>query len=141
MRYYFLAPEVAGGLGERTVMSRERHPPIVSRLHYEMDVWLGDELLEGFPCFIVTATLAREIEAADLSGATLEAAEVTTSEQFRELEGDREIPQFVWLRVGGTAGHDDFGTDATGRLVVSQQARDVLGRGKLEHCEVADFTA
>ena len=35
MKYFYIQPEVAGGLGKNTVMDRSVHPPIVSRLHYE----------------------------------------------------------------------------------------------------------
>jgi hypothetical protein len=35
MKYFYIQPEVAGGLGKNTVMDRSVHPPIVSRLHHE----------------------------------------------------------------------------------------------------------
>ena len=53
MQYVYIEPEVAGGLGDHTVMDRSVHPPIVSKLHYQMEGWLGDALLESFPVFIV----------------------------------------------------------------------------------------
>lgn len=139
MRYFVLSPEVAGGLGENSAMSRERHPPIVSRLHYEMDVWMGDELLEGFPCFLVTSRLAHDIEQAKLCGAGFDVVELTLSEQFKALDPDRRIPEFAWLRVSGTPGRDDFGADVAGRLVVSEKALRVLRARSLNHCEVAGF--
>ena len=37
MSYYYLEPEIAGGLGECTVMDRSVRPPVVKRLHYELD--------------------------------------------------------------------------------------------------------
>ena len=69
MHYFLLSPEVAGGLGPNTMMNRMVHPPEVSRLHYEMEGWLGDELLESFPCFIVTQRVADAIQDAHLTGA------------------------------------------------------------------------
>src|SRR6476660_8794270 len=63
-----LAPEVAGGWGERTVADTSTHPPRVTALHYQFDGWLGDELLESFPCYIVTRRLAHALTAAGLSG-------------------------------------------------------------------------
>ena len=137
MRYFVLSPEVAGGLGKNTVMSRDRHPPTVARLHYEIDVWLGDELLEGFPCFIVTSRLADAVRKSQLSGAATGEVEVTLTDQFNELYPGRLIPKFMWLQVSGTAGIDDFGTDSTGRLVVSERALRLLETMKLENCEVA----
>lgn len=37
MKHHIIEPEVAGGLGEGTIMSRNTHPPIVTRLHYKFD--------------------------------------------------------------------------------------------------------
>ncbi|GGJ53754.1 hypothetical protein ALP32_02980 [Pseudomonas avellanae] len=45
MNYYHIEPEVAGSLGEQTVIDTESWPPKVSRLEYQFDGWLGDELL------------------------------------------------------------------------------------------------
>jgi len=50
-------PEVAGRLGEKTVLIATSHPPITERLNYEFDGWLGDDLLEPFLCYIVTESL------------------------------------------------------------------------------------
>ena len=47
MNYHIVEPEVAGGVGPHTVMDRRAHPPVVTKLHYEFEVWLGDELLKG----------------------------------------------------------------------------------------------
>jgi hypothetical protein len=54
MEYFQIAPEVAGGWGRNTVMDRSIHPPHVTKLHFEFDGWLGDVLLESFPCYIIT---------------------------------------------------------------------------------------
>jgi hypothetical protein len=139
MRYFLLSPEVAGGLGPNTVMNRVVHPPEVSRLHYEMDGWLGDELLESFPCFVVTQRLGDAIQNAHLTGVGFGDVEVTTSEQFRELYPERELPQFVWLKVVGKAAKDDFGLDDQSRLVVSEKALQVLRAMTLENCEVSEY--
>ena len=58
MRYFILEPEIAGGWGERTVADTGIFPPTVTALHYRFDGWRGDELLESFPCFIVTDRFA-----------------------------------------------------------------------------------
>lgn len=104
MKYYILMPEVAAmGLGKNTIMDRTVHPPIVSYLHYDFDVWLGDDLLEAFPCFIVTEGLAETIRNANLSGVEFHQVEISTSEQFKEMYGAREIPPFVWLYPARTS--------------------------------------
>ncbi|APF85630.1 hypothetical protein HI806_01945 [Ralstonia solanacearum] len=54
MNYFFLEPEVAGALGENTVLDASTHPPRVEKLHFEFSGWLGDAILESFPCVIAT---------------------------------------------------------------------------------------
>ncbi|HKB91644.1 MAG TPA: hypothetical protein VKC60_14085 [Opitutaceae bacterium] len=61
MKYYYIEPEVAGSLGENTVIHREVHPPRVSKLHYRFDGWLGDVLLESFPSFIVAEDVEKKL--------------------------------------------------------------------------------
>jgi hypothetical protein len=141
MRFYRLDPEVAGGWGPNTEFTRTPgEPVVVHRFHYQFDGWLGDELLESSPCFIVTQRLAEELQKHRLSGYELKAVEISTSEQFHELYPDRELPVFAWLYITGTAGIDDFGIDREGRLVVSEKAIGVLKTMRLDHCEVADYT-
>src|SRR3954454_12760017 len=124
--HYILEPEVAGGLGKNTAIDRTVHPPRVSRLHYNFDGWLGDVLLEAFPCFIITEAAKEKIEEKQLTGAQFDRAEVTVSELFNEIYPGRRLPKFVWLRVEGTNGENDFGVIPDGRLVVSQRALDTL---------------
>jgi hypothetical protein len=137
MKYYILEPEVAGGLGVNTVMNRSTHPPIITRLHYELDGWLGDELLETFPCYIVTHQLRNKIEKAGFTGLYFDTVEVSISQQFKDLYPNRNIPDFVWLKIIGRAGIDDFGVSKDNRLVVSES---VLGLMNLKHCSVSEFT-
>lgn len=139
MNYFLLSPEVAGGLGKNTVMNRTVHPPAISRLHYELDGWLGDELLESFPCFVVTRRLADAIENAGLSGVSFGDLEVTTSEQFKELYPDRDLPQFVWMKVMGKAGKQDFGLDDQNRLIASEKALDVLKTMRVDNCDTSEY--
>ena len=69
MEYFYVQPEVAGGLGALTVMDTTTHPPIVSKLHYHFDGWLGNVLLETFPCFIVTDGARQALQAIGATGA------------------------------------------------------------------------
>jgi hypothetical protein len=126
MQYYQLEPEVAGGIGEHSVIDRSSGKMVVRKLHYEFDGWGGDELLESTPCFIVSERLAHEIDRAQLTGISFDAVEVTTSDQFKELYPNRQIPKFIWLKVEGEAGRDDFGIAPGLLLVVSKRAYDLL---------------
>lgn len=40
MKYCVIEPEVAGGLGENTVIDQSVHPPKIARLHYNFEGWL-----------------------------------------------------------------------------------------------------
>ncbi|MGA2404873.1 MAG: hypothetical protein ABSG91_24750 [Syntrophobacteraceae bacterium] len=126
MKYYQLEPEVAGGFGEHTVIDRASGKMVVRKLHYEFDGWLGDELLESTPCFIVSERLARQIERAQLTGISFDDVEVTKSDQFEELYPNRQIPKFIWLKIQGEAGRDDFGIAPGLMLVISERALEVL---------------
>lgn len=136
MSFFLLEPYVAGGLGDNTVMDTSIHPPIVSRLHYTVDDWAGDELLESTPCFIITQHLASIVDAADLSGYRLADVEVTLSDTGTELLGDTELPTFRWLQVTGTAGTDDFGVTSDASIVVSTRALDTLRTGNIDNCDI-----
>lgn len=128
MKFHQVEPEVAGGWGEDTVARREPgRPPVVERLHHVFDGWMGDELLETTPCFIVTEGLAEAIRAAGLSGVTFDAVEVGVSETFVELQPATVLPSWVWMKVEGVAGRDDFGLSPALILVVSDRALAVLG--------------
>lgn len=126
MKYFYVKPAVSGGLDQGTIMDSGAHPPVVSRLVYQIEGWSGDALITSFPCFLVTEEAARALLALNFTGATFASVEITISDNFRELYPDVELPSFVWLRVNGQAGHDDFGLARICRLVVSERVLDVL---------------
>lgn len=134
--FYLIEPEVAGGLGDSTVMDNNFHPPVVRRLEYRFEGWLGDELLESFPCFIVSESLAEKLIDSNLTGVTFAPVSVTKSEEFRELHPHVSLPKFLWLKVEGSAGNDDFGVSVDHRLVVSYAAMDVLSTARLENADI-----
>lgn len=137
--YFVVEPEVGGGLGNNSVVDSSVHPPRVSKLHYHFDGWLGDDVLESFPCYLVTRALAVEMEEEELGGFHLDQAEVSKSDQFEDLYPGLELPEFCWLKVTGKAGRDDFGISDDHRLVVSNRALAVLRRRKIEHADIEEF--
>ncbi|MBY7903824.1 hypothetical protein KW507_22710 [Vibrio fluvialis] len=137
--YFYIEPEVSGGFGDNSVMDTTVHPPKVYKLHYQFDGWLGDELLESFPCFIISEALAQELEREHLSGFTLEDVEVTKSEQFEELYPRKALSKFFWLQVTGSAAQDDLGIAEDHRLVVSESALNTLRKGKIEEADIEEF--
>lgn len=139
MKYFYIQPEVAGGLGENTIMDRSEHPPVVSRLHYEFDGWGGDVLLRSFPCYIITEGAKRKLQSLDSTGIKFDKVEVTTSELFHELFPDRQLPKFVWLQIVGKPGQDDFGIADNHKLVVSERALEALKELGISNAVVTPF--
>jgi hypothetical protein len=153
MRYYYLEPEAVGETGDRTIMDASFHPPIVTKLHWLIDHWIGDVLVQLFPCWITTVSAMNQIKLAGLTGVSFGELESTTSEQFREFHPNRRLPEFVWMKVEGTPGHDDFGVDKSYKigetqkpfdyhrftLVVSERALDLLQRLGISHATIEDL--
>ncbi len=134
--FYELEPEVAGGWGDNTVADASVHPPVVSKLHYVFDGWLGDSIVESFPCFLVTDALANALALAQLSGFDLRDVQVQTSEQFAELYPDRVLPPFRWLHITGSPCINDFGISAENVLVASTAALTVIREHGCTNCDI-----
>ncbi|MGO8919866.1 MAG: hypothetical protein ACLQJR_28535 [Stellaceae bacterium] len=139
MTYFYLAPEVAGGIGENTVMDVSVHPPLVSKLHYSFDGWPDSVILRTFPCYIVTIPAQHALQAMGATGVTFDHVEISRSEFFKDRYPNRRLPDFVWLKVDGKAGRDDFGIAPNLRLVVSQRVLDLFERLGLSDALVEPF--
>jgi len=139
MNHFIVEPEVAGGLGEHTVMDCTVRPPKVSRLHYKFDGWLGDSLLESFPCFIATKDVAQKLKALHPTGVHFSELEIEKSDQFRRLYPNRKLPDFMWLKISGTPGKDDFGLADDLRLVISERVLELLKSQNLKNALVGHF--
>jgi len=139
MNYFFLEPEVAGELGKATVLDTTTHPPLVSKLYYQFSGWLGDVLLESFPCFIICADTASRLEKDSYTGLRFSEVETSTTPEFDAMFPGRVLPKFRWLQVQGVAGSDDFGLASDHRLVVSEKALEKLRKFGIGHALVEDF--
>ena len=137
--YYIMFPEVAGGLGPRTILDNSIFPPIIKTLNYEFDGWLGDDLLESFPCFIVTESLKNALIASRLKGFLFSIVFVTKSDTFNELYPDRELPSFYWMQINGKLCMDDFSITDKSELVISSQAKELLSNFNISHAVIRDF--
>ncbi|QKZ02414.1 hypothetical protein [Pseudomonas eucalypticola] len=123
--YYFIEPEVAGRLGDSTVIDVSVHPPVVSHLEYKFEGWLGDDILESFPCFIVSSRLAEKLISDKFTGYELGPVTVSVAEEVSEIFSQALLPRFFWLKIVGGAGFDDFGIANDFRLVVSRRVKDM----------------
>jgi len=154
VKLYFIEPEVAGGWGSATVVTNRKQIeagdariPEIAYCEYVFDGWLGDEILESFPCFIVTDKLRAYIEDARLTGFHFQSVKISKSDIFQELQGHIELPLFWRLMPEGRvcfnsqyeveswSGHD-ICVAQRGELVVTELALSVLRQSKFENCEI-----
>jgi hypothetical protein len=142
VKFFRVEPEVAGtAFGPNTIADVSRHPPLVTRLNYEFEGWLGDALVTSFPCFILTEEAVGEFNQLGLTGFATAPVEVSKGGQFDELQPGEELPKFAWLQVTGRPGVDDLGLGRDNVLVVSDRALNVLKRHGLSYADVSDVDA
>jgi hypothetical protein len=138
--YYKLLPETPGQLGEKTILNNTIRPPKVESLHFVFDGWLGDELIECFPCYLVTESLSYSLGSANLTGFKIIQVDISFSRLFLDLYPNREMPGFKWLEINGRIG-DDFYIDEKNYLVASNKALKVIqNSGNLKYCEIERIT-
>jgi len=138
--FYAVEPEVAGGLGNSTIMDRSVHPPVVHKLHFVFEGWDGDDILETFPCYIVTEKLRNSIEINNFTGYEFADVTVDTSENFKDIYSNVKLPKFYWLKVNGIVCKDDFGISQDNRLVVSESFKKILEDHVTENCEISLYS-
>ncbi|PEJ48451.1 hypothetical protein CN692_23625 [Bacillus sp. AFS002410] len=103
MNLLLLEPDVAGGIDQNTIFSQNQSGDAseVLYLHYEFEGWLGDEILETTPCFIITENLTNSILQSNLSGIKIENVEVSVTEEFCEWHPGLVLPKFNRLIPNG----------------------------------------
>lgn len=139
MSFFIIEPEVAGGFGPETILDRSVFPPRPIIFNYQFDGWLGDPIIETVANFIVTHSLKKSLEIASASGITFGNVQVSKSIEFEELYPDIEIPDFVWMKVSGSPGVDDFGLNSNHRLIVSEKALVMLKYEGMNNGEIRDY--
>ena len=137
--YKYIEPEVAGGLGFETIIDNSFHPPIIKKLHYEFSGWLGDDILETFPCFIVSEKLMNDIRNNQLTGVSFEDVKVTKSEEFMDLFLSSDLPSFYWMKINGKFGVDDFVIAEDYRLLVSEKAMSIISFFNIKNASFEDY--
>jgi len=151
MTFYSLLPEVPGTAGSRSVCSDwDARPLQLEKVHYELDMFQEDDVICTHGAYLVTARLAKALRESQLKGFEIREAEVTTSHKFaewHEVPGTEtyieniQLPEFVWLKIEGRAGIDDFGlidSPDFDPLIVSERALKVLASFTLNECEIAE---
>ena len=132
---YILQPEVPGELGEHTIMDTNVHPPIIRHLHFTFQGWLGDELIECFPCFLVSDRLKQYLSRNALTGFVFSECEIDFSEEFSLLYPLANVPAFHWMKISNNES-DDFLINSSLNLQVSEKAWVILREVNISHCDV-----
>ena len=137
--YKYLEPEVAGGIGIDTILDNSIHPPLVKFLHYHFSGWMGDDILETFPCFIISERLKNAIENNKLTGIFFDFVKITKSEDFEKISIKDELPIFYWAKINGSFGIDDFVIAQDYRLLVSDRAYRIINSFNIENAIFEDY--
>ena len=137
--YKYLEPEVAGAMGTDTILDNSVHPPIVKFLHFHFMGWLGDDILETFPSFIVSERLKKSIEEKRLKGISFDFVKITQSDDFKMTSINNQLPPFYWAKINGTFGIDDFVIAKDFRLLVSDRAYDVISEFNTTNAFVEEY--
>jgi hypothetical protein len=124
--YKHLASEVAGEIVADTILDNSVHPPIVTFLHFHFTGWLGDDILETFPCFLISERLKNSIEEQKLKGISFDSVKITKSSDFVMTSINDHLPIFYWAKINGVLGVDDFVIAKDFRLLVSDKAYYVI---------------
>lgn len=137
---YYIEPDVAGEIGSESILETKAHPPIVHKLHFVFEGWLGDDIIETFPCFLVTEKLRKSLQQLGFSGIEFDDVKISKSATFREIYGDKTLPKFVWAKItGNQSNNDDFFISQDHRLVVSDAAYAAISKFKIENAIIEDF--
>jgi hypothetical protein len=134
-----IEPEVAGGLGEDTILDTSVYPPIIHRFHHEFQGWLFNDIIEAFPCFIVTEKLKKAISEARLSGAYFDDVKISAGHEFKQFNPQTVLPEFTWMKIIGKAGEDDFGISDNHLLIISEKAYELLSLFNISEANVKDY--
>lgn len=137
--YKYLEPEVAGEIGTDTILDNRVHPPIVTFLHFHFTGWLGDDILETFPCFIMSERLKNSIEEKKLKGISFDFVKVTKSDDFVMTSINEHLPTFYWAKMNGVFGIDDFVIAKDFRLLVSDKAYEVICEFNSANALIEDY--
>jgi hypothetical protein len=120
-------------------IERSARPPVIKKLRYQFDGWSGDDLITSIATFIVTKRLREAIEGEGMTGVSFADVETFTSDQFKELYGEKQLPKFYWMQITGELGKDDFSMSPKHRLVVSSTALDLLKHFHVSNADIEPY--
>jgi len=147
MNYFQISPQVAGTLGDGSVVADYAERPLrISKLQFELTSWPEDDLIVAMiQGYAGTTRLAEAITAAGLTGIEFGSLEMIEGDQFwikKKHHQGETIPEYCWFRFTGTHCVDDFGLiplPVFPSLVVSDRALTLLRSFKFTNADVYDF--
>ena len=119
--YFVLEPEVPGELRDCLFSSDDNGRTIVEEPTFYFAAWPLDELITSHPCFFFSERLSRLVTEAELTGVVFASAQMRRSSELDEDSPGVALPPFLWGKIVGIAGKNDFGI-FRGDLVVSERA-------------------
>jgi hypothetical protein len=126
--YKVIQPEVIVGLGIDTEFVEKIAPfKRVKQLHLQIEDWLGDDLMECHPCYIITENLKNALQKTNFSGFSVEQLKMTKSEYFSDNHHiEKTLPLFYWLKINGHVDADDIYVGEGGALYCAEPFIDYL---------------
>lgn len=137
--YYIIEPEVAGSFGEKTQREVSVHPPKITKLHYIFDGWLGDDIVESFPVYLISEKLYELLKETELTGFEIDDCETEISETFATLQPDKTLPKFYWLKITGKTNRDDFWINEDNILTISESAYELIKQTNISNCDIDEL--
>lgn len=137
--YYYIEPDVPGGIGKGSKVDSSTHPPTVSELHFYFDGWSGDDLVTTFPCYAITERFKNQLSESNFTGFEIDSLKISKSEIFNEIFPGRNLPNFYWLKINGKCGYDDLGIAKDHRLVISEKVKKILDKLSIKEAEIEIF--
>jgi len=131
---YLLEFEVAGQLGPKTVIDTSVHPPIVNKLHFLFEGWLGDDMIECFPVYLVSERLKNKLENTNLVGYKIVPCEIEKSSEFVEIQPETILPNFFWFLATGDS-FSDFSV-SNNKMKMSDNAYRIVSQFNLYYATV-----
>jgi hypothetical protein len=132
---------VPGEIGNKTVLDYSFTPPKVISLHFVIQGWLGDDLVESFPnIFLVSEKLKNSLLESNLSGFKIDFCDIEIGEQSYIFQPDLILPNLFWLKINGSNENDDFLISPDFCLTVSENALNLLQKFNLSHAEISALT-
>lgn len=131
---YILQPEVSGELGEKSELKTEVFPPQIIKLHFIFKTWLGDDLIECFPVYLVSERLKKAIEESNIEGYYFSDFEQSSDESMSKLQSISSAPVFFWFNF--EKGNKDFHINDNNQLVVSERVFKLLKEFNLNYCDI-----